>query len=306
VVQVHCTNPRKPLRFEGLVTKRGWASWSTLLGVKGVPLEPALLLACAWLATLGACGRTSPLLEDTYGVGASGDDDVGAGATGGASGGRGGSSTSTGGTTRGGTSTGGSSTGGTNRGGSSAGGSSATGGISNTGGTLIDDGGTSFVGGSAGSRSVGGTGNTGGTGADGGTGNTGGTGAMGGIPATGGSAGMGGTMTMPPGGIVCGDQICDPDASVCCQVRSAGWTCQTPGDDCQGATLECSGPGTCDPGEVCCFHRRHSACQSTCNVGEGSQGDPPTIILCDSTADCGPGQTCVASPRGVAYCGDNL
>jgi len=111
---------------------------------------------------------------------------------------------------------------------------------------------------------------------------------------------------MTGGGITCGDSVCDPEASVCCQVRSVGSTCQTADERCMGATLECSGPGSCDPGEVCCYHARHSACQATCDVSEGSGFDPPTTILCDSTADCGPDQTCVASPRGLPYCGDNL
>ncbi len=70
--------------------------------------------------------------------------------------------------------------------------------------------------------------------------------------------------------------------------------------------LGCSGPSTCAAGEVCCFHFLTSVCSSTCDVSVGAPGTPPTIILCDSTADCGPNQTCVVAPRGIAYCGDNL
>ena len=66
------------------------------------------------------------------------------------------------------------------------------------------------------------------------------------------------------------------------------------------------GPGHLRRGEVCCFHARSSFCSTECEVSAGEPGNPPTIILCDSSADCGPDETCVLAPRGIAYCGENL
>jgi hypothetical protein len=291
--------------------------------VTRAPLTLGLALFATWLSTLGACGRTSPLVEDTYGYAASGDEDIGlSGGTGGkgsASGGTNATGGSANGSSQGGTSTGGSSRGGTSTGGSSRGGSTsqggsvAVGGGPSVGGSQIDTGGTGVSGGRGGTTAVGGgsdggftSGGTslGGSSLGGSSSATGGTGADGGTGARGGSAGMGGMMVQA--GITCGNDVCDPSTSICCQMRSMGSVCQSPDERCQGATLECSGPGSCDPGEVCCYHARRSACQATCNVSEGNSGNPPTILLCDSTADCGPNQTCVVSPRGVAYCGDNL
>jgi len=292
----YCSNPSPSAH----APERAPRSWVRLRPVKGAPIHCVLLLSGAWLATLGACGRTEPRVEDTYGFAASGDvGDVGA--TGGTSrGGASGNATSTGGSRTGGTSTGGSSTGGSSTGGTSTGGSFAAGGVSgnstSVGGSQIDDGGSTFVGGSGGDLAVGGSA-TGGSSVGGSS--------VGGAGGT--TGGVGGSMTMPPpgGGITCGDVSCDPETSVCCQVRSTGSSCQPADADCFGAILSCSGPGSCDPGEVCCFHRRRSACQPTCEVSQGGLGNPPTIVLCDSTSDCGPNQTCVAAPRGIAYCGDN-
>ena len=267
-------------------------------------------IAGAWLATLGACGRTAPTLDDTFGYG---DDDTAL--TGGAGGARGGSSarggtTSTGGSSRGGStskggsvnaggSSGTSAGGGPARGGSSFGGTAGTveeGGSSGVGGTFgrggsVADGGTVAVGGSVG---IGGT-----TGRGGASGSS-----AGGTTSNGGSGAQGGTGTMTS--ISCGDEVCDPNASVCCNRRSQPPYCAEPGADCQGATLTCSGPGQCAAGEVCCYHARLSYCSTVCEVSEGEGRNPPTIVLCDSTADCGPDQTCVLAPRGIAYCGENL
>jgi hypothetical protein len=98
--------------------------------------------------------------------------------------------------------------------------------------------------------------------------------------------GTGGTSTPPPGGIVCGEELCDPDQQVCCARRGNPSYCMAPGEDCPGSTLGCSGPTTCAAGEVCCWHSRSSSCAATCDVSVGSPGNPPTIILCDRTEDC--------------------
>jgi hypothetical protein len=288
------------------------------------PLFYFAVIGSAWLATLGACGRTAPLVEDTYGYAAAAadeGDETGGSRTGGTSG----------------SSNGGSRTGGTSSGGTSNGGSAASPSAGGTGGTDIDDGGATFSGGTAGtiaaggtepaggafstggtSTSVGGSGNTGGTDGGtsaggsspmtGGTGNeTGGTGgAMMMTGGVGGTAGMGGMTTLPPGFIRCGDTACDSEVSICCQRRSSPSTCEEPGTNCMGATLTCSGANSCDPGELCCYHARQSSCQQSCEVSVGSPGNSPTIILCDSSEECGADETCVFAPRGVAYCGDNL
>jgi hypothetical protein len=271
-------------------------------------------VAGAWLATLGACGRTAPTLDDTFGYG---DDDTAL--TGGTGGARGGSSarggtTSTGGSSRGGNT---SSTGGSvNDGGTSgkgAGAGPARGG-SSFGGTAgnTDDGGSFGVGGSVsdgGSVAVGGSFAVGGSiGLGGTTGRGGSAGATaGGTTSNGGSGAQGGTSgTGPMTSISCGDEVCVPGESVCCSRRSQPSYCTDSGTNCPGATLTCSGPGQCAEGEVCCYHARFSSCTADCEVSEGAGGDPPTIVLCDSSADCGPDQTCVLAPRGIAYCGENL
>lgn len=261
-------------------------------------------VAGAWLATLGACGRTAPTLDDTFGYG---DDDTAL--TGGAGGARGGSnarggSTSTGGSSRGGTAGTGAGAG-PARGGSSFGGTAGTvedGGSFGVGGTFslggsVSDGGTVAVGGSfavGGSVGIGGT-----TGRGGSSGSS-----AGGTTSNGGSGAQGGTGTMTS--ISCGDEVCDPNASVCCNRRSQPSYCTDPGANCPGATLTCSGPGQCAAGEVCCYHARLSFCATECDVSEGEGRNPPTIVLCDSSADCGPNETCVLAPRGIAYCGENL
>lgn len=263
-----------------------------------VPFHGIFLgVAGAWLVTLGACGRTAVGVDD-YSTGASGDDDDDATSGNGGSSARGGSSSTTGGSSRGGTGFGGSSvqTGGT------------AGNIPGAGGS--PRGGSSF-GGGGGSVAVGGSVGKGGTSAVGGSMSLGGTFAVGGATAMGGSSTNGGTGaeggTPPmPGGIRCGDDVCDPEGSVCCSRRSQPSFCTYPGADCQGATLTCSGPGTCAAGEVCCYHARLSFCTTECEVGAGEGRNPPTILLCDSSADCGPDETCVLAPRGIAYCGENL
>jgi hypothetical protein len=281
------------------------------------PLVYFLLIAGAWLSSLGACGRTAPLLEDTYGNFAGEGNGTGGSRTGGTSG-----------ASSGGSSTGGSTTGGSSSGGSSNGGSAASPG---TGGTGIDDGGATFTGGAGGNVAAGGTepaggafsvggtspatggsGNqTGGVGADGGTsgsspmtGGTGGDTMMTG--GTGGSAGTGGMMPLPPGFIRCGDTACDGETSICCQRRSSPSTCEDPSTNCMGATLTCSGASSCAGEQICCYHARESLCLESCEVSVGSPGNSPTIILCNSDDECDEGQTCVFAPRGIAYCGDDL
>ena len=274
-------------------------------------------VAGAWLATLGACGRTSPGL-DAYSSADDDDDDTtsgrgGGSATGGSS--RGGSSPGKGGAGVGGSfvDTGGTAGDSTGAGGSSRGGSSfgggggdlSGGGTFGKGGTVAAggsgaDGGTIGVGGFAtgGAQAMGGSANAG----AGGSNTTGGTS---GTSGTSGTGATGGTSTLPVG-IRCGEELCEPDASVCCSRRSQPSFCTYPGAECRGATLTCSGPGTCAAGEVCCYHALSSFCTTECAVSAGEPGIPPTIILCDSTADCGPDQTCVLAPRGIAYCGENL
>jgi hypothetical protein len=279
-----------------------------------------LVIAGAWLGTLGACGRTAPGLEpDDWATG--GDETTGVGGANGARGGtspRGGTAgTARGGTSSGGTSTGGSSTdtggsagdrpnvGGTGFGGTGEGGS-------NRGGTGTSDGGSVAVGGTAGDIGLGGGVAVGGSFADGGTVGVGGSIAVGGSAGVGGAGAMGGTgatggtSTMPPGGIRCGEEICDPSAAVCCSRRGNPSYCAPPSDGCPGVTLGCSGPSTCAAGEVCCFHFLNSSCAATCDVSVGSPGNPPTIILCDSNDDCDSDQTCVLAPRGLAYCADGI
>lgn len=273
--------------------------------MKNAPLQSALVLLGAWLATLGACGRTEPELADTYGNAAQGGDETfitggtSQGGTSGASNSAGGSHTGgsshTTGGTQGhggdGTGTGGSpETGGTGVGGSNVAGVAGV--ITETGGTFFT-GGTSN-GGERGNATGGDTNQTGGS-ANGGSG---------GSNATGGTAGdaMGGSSGMP-GGISCDGMLCDASASVCCKRRGSPSTCEPAGTTCSGgATLNCSGPSTCGMGEVCCFHANRSVCQATCDVSVGSRGNPPTIVLCDSDADCDGGQVCVIAPRGIAYC----
>lgn len=280
--------------------------------VARVPFQAILLgLAGAWLATLGACGRTMPGLDE-FSNGTVGDDDDSTSGSGGASA-RGGASAD-GGSNRGGTS---------NRGGSSNGGTAVnTGGAAGNGRGGSSRGGSSF-GGGGGDVALGGTFGKGGTFAVGGSFMVGGSMGLGGTFAVGGAMAMGGSTSAgaggsianggmgaqggsSPGGITCGDSVCDPATSVCCSRRSQGGTCIDVGSDCQGATLTCSGPGTCGEDEVCCFHGRSSFCTTDCQVSQGGPGNPATYVLCDSTADCGPDQTCVLAPRGVAYCGDNL
>lgn len=274
-----------------------------------VPFHGIFLgVAGVWLATLGACGRTAPTLEDTFGYAASGDDDTML------TGGNGGSSARGGGT----------STGGSSRGGTTArGGSGNVGGSSDVGGSG-PRGGSSFGGSDGGSFGLGGTLGRGGSVAEGGSVAVGGSVAIGGTGALGGTMGLGGSSGTNAGGttsnggsgaqggtgtmtsISCGDEVCDPSQSVCCARRSQPSYCTDPGSNCPGATLTCSGPGQCGPGEVCCFHARLSYCTTDCPVSEGEPGTPPTITLCDSSADCGPDETCVLAPRGIAYCGQNL
>jgi hypothetical protein len=287
------------------------------------PLLYFLVIAGAWLSSLGACGRTAPLLEDTYGNFGGEGDGTGGSRTGGTSGASSGGS-STGGSTTGGSTTGGSTTGGSTTGGSSNGGNAASPG---SGGTGIDDGGATFTGGAGGnvsaggtepaggafpgggtSPAAGGTGNeTGGVGVDGGTsGSSPMTGGTGGGSMTGGTAGMGGMMPLPPGFIRCGDTACDGETSICCQRRSSPSTCEEPGTNCMGATLTCSGASSCAGEQLCCYHARESLCLESCEVSVGSPGNSPTIILCNSDDECDEGQTCVFAPRGIAYCGDDL
>jgi hypothetical protein len=273
------------------------------------------IVAGAWLATLGACGRTGPLIDDGFAYAAAA-----------------GEPNETGGSRTGGSSNGGSFTGGSSSGASSSGGSSAAPG---SGGTTVDDGGATFSGGTGGNVAAGGSEPAGGAFADGGTSTVGGTSSTGGVGAdggssmggsspmtgvtgnetggsggdsmmTGGSGGTGGMMTIPPGFIRCGDTACDAATSVCCQRRNSPSTCEVPGTTCMGATLLCSGAGSCAEGETCCYHALVSSCQTRCDVSVGSPGNPPTIVLCDSADECEEDQTCVVAPRGIAYCGDNL
>ena len=281
-----------------------------------------LVIAGAWLGTLGACGRTMPGLEpgdfpadddDATGVGGANGARGGTSAKGGASG------TSSGGSNRGGSGATANQTGGSsNVGGTGVGGTGEGG--SNRGGTAgTSEGGSVAVGGSAGDVGVGGSVGLGGGSAVGGASAVGGSvgvggaggsvtvgGAGGSVSGAGGSGATGGTSTMPPGGIRCGDEICDPAQAVCCARRGNPSYCAPPSEGCPGTTLACSGPSTCAAGEVCCFHFLTSSCSTTCDVTVGSPGNPPTIILCDSSDDCDPDQICAVSPRGLAYCGDTL
>jgi hypothetical protein len=105
--------------------------------------------------------------------------------------------------------------------------------------------------------------------------------------------------------ITCDDGSCDPATSVCCKRRGSPSTCESVQNGCSsGATLSCSGSGQCGPAQVCCFHFNASACADSCDVSVGAPGNPPTVILCDSSADCAPGELCVIAPRGLAYCAD--
>jgi hypothetical protein len=297
------------------------SSWATLCFVKIAPLQSVLVLVGAWLATLGACGRTEPEVAGTYGYAASdqGDDDtIGSGGT------------SVGGTSHGGTNAvGGSHTGGTHgSGGANGGTSTGKGGTQGHGGDAMSVGGSGVGGtgvggtgiaGTAGNVAVGGaaTGGDffgGGTSGSGGSNQTGGsanggdsnqTGGTGGT--TGGTGGTGGSsmggMAGVPNSISCDGMRCDASASVCCKRRGSPSTCEPSGTMCTGgATLTCSGSSACGAGQVCCFHANQSLCQATCDVSVGSPGNPPTIILCDSDADCADGEVCVIAPRGIAYC----
>jgi hypothetical protein len=265
------------------------------------PLRYASFLAGAWLATLGACGRTLPEADDTFAYAGAGDD------TG--NGGTGNRTAAGGGHTGGGSNSGG--TGARGSGGTRTGGGT---GAVDTGGSGGD--GPSFGGGGGDIAPFGGTGDrgTGGTFERGGSGN-GGTGgpAVGGRFAggEGGGSGMGaaaglqntaGAPNMFPN-IICDESTCDPATSVCCKRRGAPSTCEPIENGCStGATLTCSGSGQCGPNEVCCFHFNASRCTDSCDASVGSRGDPPTAILCDSNADCAPDEICALAPRGLAYC----
>jgi hypothetical protein len=274
------------------------------------------VVAGVWLSTIGGCGRTLPLTDDEYydGVGASGDDDANGGsAARGGSGARGGSTSTGGSTSKGGSQNrGGTSNGGTTPGTGGATGGSSSGGVAGdlpTFGGSTFTGGTGFIGGgTGGDLTQGGTGNTGGTiVVTGGTSNAGRGGAVnGGAGGMGAFAGTGAQGGQPPmTGVRCGDQVCDA-GTVCCARRGNPSFCMNAGDTCRGAQLECSGPGACAEGEVCCFNSFSSACSATCDVTVGMPGTPPTIILCDSSDDCATDQTCVVAPRGIPYCADVL
>lgn len=255
--------------------------------------------------TLGACGRTLPLTDDNLSyVDVPGDDDTGSGGTGDT------------------TSVGGAHTGGTNSGGTGARGGSGNGGTQTNGGTggNVGVGGSAASGGSGGdiapfggtgdrgaggSVSRGGSGGTGGSStggrAAGGRG-VGGRNSNGGMGALAGSENAAGAPSMFPD-ITCDDFACDPATSVCCKRRGSPSTCETLVAGCSsGATLNCSGNGQCGPTQVCCFHFNSSTCADSCNVSVGSPGNPPTVLLCDSNADCPTDQICVVAPRGIAYC----
>ncbi|MBI2390468.1 MAG: hypothetical protein HYV09_12840 [Deltaproteobacteria bacterium] len=98
------------------------------------------------------------------------------------------------------------------------------------------------------------------------------------------------------GGIRCGTATCDSATQVCCATFS-GSSCVAKGT-CGGASLACSDPSSCAPGQVCCASGGpgggggSTRCQTTCSGA----------VLCATDADCRSGQRCVAAAGGYRVC----
>ncbi len=89
-------------------------------------------------------------------------------------------------------------------------------------------------------------------------------------------------------------------------------TC-VPTGQCQGVGLTCSGSSNCPTGEVCCLDfgggggggPPTASCQMSCGRGGGGGGGGGGrggLQLCNSNADCPPGEQCVMTPFGLNVC----
>ena len=90
--------------------------------------------------------------------------------------------------------------------------------------------------------------------------------------------------TTPPG--TCGTETCSSTEECC--LTQQGSACVATGQ-CNGVTVDCTGPSSCTAGEVCCATQSNggatATCAKTCNGVE----------LCDTDADCAKGETCIAA-----------
>jgi hypothetical protein len=104
--------------------------------------------------------------------------------------------------------------------------------------------------------------------------------------------------TGPEAGTHCGGSVCDPTSQVCCASTTGGFVCQPASTGCGGGgpTLNCSSASSCTGGDVCCFSggifNGTATCEPTCTG----------IQLCDTTAECPAGRSCVTILLGYKIC----
>jgi len=98
------------------------------------------------------------------------------------------------------------------------------------------------------------------------------------------------------GGIKCGTATCNSATQDCCASFS-GSKCVAKGTCTGGATLSCTDPSACAPGQVCCASGGGGGggakCAATCTTG---------AILCATDADCKAPQKCLPGLGGTKVC----
>lgn len=98
------------------------------------------------------------------------------------------------------------------------------------------------------------------------------------------------------GAIKCGTTTCDSKTQDCCATFSSQ-KCVAKGTCTGGATLSCTDPSACAPGQVCCASGGGGGggakCTTTCTMG---------VILCATDADCKAAQKCLNGLGGTKSC----
>jgi hypothetical protein len=100
--------------------------------------------------------------------------------------------------------------------------------------------------------------------------------------------------------VFCGGEFCFSGEQCCVGFGGGGVSAScVPSGDCDaGLSLTCTGSDNCTGGEVCCASFEGMSGSASCEPSCG----PGNVQLCTVDGICPPGDTCVTTPFGLAFC----